>query len=434
VTATLTRRRAGARPARTPATMRSMLIVVVLLSVAWGVFGGWVASAHSSAAGSVVTVDEPLSLDARQMYESIADADVTITTAFLASSRPPLAPLQRYQSDMSAASGDLGRLRTASGGQSLTSAMAALTDGLPRYTGYVADAESQFSLGYPLTGGSFLQVASEQAHLVLLPAARTVFTAENAALASASSQATGLVTLIAVIVLALVTGTALYLAQRWLSRHTRRVFSPGLVLAYVLLIGSAVWLALAFTAARADLDRGIGQGSQPAQTLAQASIGVQQIRGDAVLNVISRSGDTSFQQDFATTSKLVGPGHGTLLADAASASAGDGQAAALVASAEHDASAWYTANAEVYRLGAASSYAAERNMIIGAGAGSSATGYAALEHDITGAIASDEATFQPAATAGASVLDPLEPVVIAAAVLMAAGCAWSLSRRLAEYR
>jgi hypothetical protein len=63
--------------------MRALLAGLALLSLAWGAFGGWVASEHSSAASTVVTVDEPLSLDARQMYESVADADVTITTTFL---------------------------------------------------------------------------------------------------------------------------------------------------------------------------------------------------------------------------------------------------------------------------------------------------------------------------------------------------------------
>jgi hypothetical protein len=269
---------------------------------------------------------------------------------------------------------------------------------------------------------------------VLLPAAKTVFTGENAALAAASSQATGLTTVIAALALVLLTVITLYLAQRWLAKRTNRVFSPGLVLASVLLIVSSAWLAVAFGTARADLDRGIGQGSQPAETLAQASIGVQQIRGDAVLNVISRSGDTSFQDDFRATSKRVGPSPGALLTSAAASSAENGRAAALVAAAEREATTWYAVNAGVYRLGVAASYAAERTMIIGTGAGSSAAGYDVLERDITQAIASDQATFRSAATAGADALNPLEPVVIVASLLMALGCVWSFNRRLAEYR
>jgi hypothetical protein len=438
VTATLTRTRSAGRTARrstatTPTTMRVLLAALVLLSLAWGAFGGWVASQHSSAASALVTVDEPLSLDARQMYQSVADADVTITTAYLASSQPPLAPLQRYAGDIATASAELARLR-AGGNQSLNGALAALSGGLPAYTGYVADAESEYSLGYPLAGGSFIQVASEEAHLVLLPAAKTAFTQENAALTAASSQATGLPTMIVALVLALITGITLYRAQRWLTRRTNRVFSAGLVLASVLLVVSVVWLAAAFLAARSDLDRGIAQGSRPAETLAQASIGVQQIRGDAVLNVISRSGNASFQDDFLATSKLVGPGPGTLLTGAAAAPASDGRAASLVAAAEREATAWYAANAEVYSLGVHASYAGERAKVIAPGAGSSAAGYGALEGDITAAIGADQAAFQSAATAGASALDPLEPVVIVTSLLIALGCVWGFTRRLAEYR
>ncbi len=188
-------------------------------------------------------------------------------------------------------------------------------------------------MGYPLTGGSFLQVASEEAHLVLLPAANTVFTQENDALNAASGQATELPTMLAAFVLALVTAYVLYRAQRWLTRRTNRVLSPGLVLASLLLVISVIWLAAGFLAARSDLDGGIAHGSRPAQNLALASIDVQQIRGDAVLNVISRSGSTSFQTDFLATSKKVGPGNGSLLGAAAAAQQAGGQGAALVATA-----------------------------------------------------------------------------------------------------
>ena len=69
-------------------------------------------------------------------------------------------------------------------------------------------------MGFTLTGGSFLQVASEEAHLVLLPAANSVFTKENATLSASSGQATELPTVIAAVVLAVLTAFALYRAQR----------------------------------------------------------------------------------------------------------------------------------------------------------------------------------------------------------------------------
>ena len=95
---------------------------------------------------------------------------------FLASSQPPLASTQRYLSDIGTADADLSALRAGGGqNQAASAALDTLARDLPVYTGYVAEARSDYALGYPLTGGSFLQVASEEAHLDLLPAAKTVF-------------------------------------------------------------------------------------------------------------------------------------------------------------------------------------------------------------------------------------------------------------------
>ena len=416
-----------------PAKLWTLSAGLVLLALAWGALAGWTVSQHTSAASDVIHVDEPLALAAQQMYESISDADVTATTTFLSGPEPPLAPLQRYRADVAGAAADLARLRNAAdGNQSLTAALADFSAGLPVYTGYVAQAQTEYALGYPLTGGSFMQVASEEAHLVLLPAARTIYTLQDAALTAASSQATGLPLVIVAGVLAVVTGFVLYRAQRWLTRRTHRVFNYGLVTASAALIISVVWLVVTFAVARSDLVRGIGYGSRPAGTLAQASIDVQQVRGDEILNLISRSGDTSFEQNFRSVRDQIGPGTGTLLAAAASASRG--QAGAQVATAERDATSWYTANEQVYRLDLAAAYAAETKLVIGTGPGSSAAGYTQLENDISRAIAGDLGTFQSSATAGASAFGPLEEVVIVSALLMAGGSAWGLSRRLGEYR
>ena len=425
------------RPGRvlnSPTALRALLAGLVLLSLAWGAFGGWVADQHSSAADAVGTTDQRLSLEARQMYSSLADADATITAALLASRQPPLGQLQRYENDLATATTELPRLQAAPGNQATSAALARVNAGLSGYTGYVAAAQSEYAMGYSLTGGSFLQVASEEAHLVLLPSANTVFTQENAALSAASAQASGLPTVIAALVLAVLTAVAFYRAQRWLARRTNRVLSPGLVLASLLLAISVIWVFVAFLTARSDLDGGIANGSGPAQNLALADIGVQRIRGDAVLNVISRSGTASFQDDFLATSRKVGPGNGSLLSDAAAAQQGGGPGTALVATAERDATSWYAANNQVYQLGIAADYAAERNLVVGTSAGSSAASYTALDGHLTQAIGADQAVFESAATNGANALDPLEGVVIASSVLMAIGCGWAVSRRLAEYR
>ncbi|MGO9900649.1 MAG: hypothetical protein ACLP0J_13375 [Solirubrobacteraceae bacterium] len=418
--------------ANTPRTLQTLMVLLVVLSVAWGALGGWAIGRHASAASGVAGAGERLNRDAQGIYQSISDADVTATTTFLSGPQPPLASLQRFQTDVAMAAAGLSRLREAAGAdQQLVSALSALAAGLPVYTGYVAQAQSDSALGYPLTGGSFMQVASEEAHLVLLPAARTIYARENAALAGQIGEATGLPSMIAILVLAVIIGILLLRTQRWLTRVTHRVFNYGLVVGSAALVVSVVWLAVAFTVARTDLVRGNDHGSRPATILAHASIDVQQARGDEILNLISRSGDASFKQNFESVRDQLGPGPGTLLASAAAAS---GPQAAQVMAAADDAPGWYASNEQVYRLDLASAYAAETNLVIGSGPGSSAAGFAKLESDIGRAISGDLGTFQTDATAGSDAFGPLEGVVIVTALLMALGSAWGLSRRIAEYR
>ena len=67
----------------TPRSIALLMVALVVLSLAWGAVGAWTAYLHASAASGVLNTSEPLSFQARQMYQSLSDADVTATTAFL---------------------------------------------------------------------------------------------------------------------------------------------------------------------------------------------------------------------------------------------------------------------------------------------------------------------------------------------------------------
>ena len=428
------------RAGDTPAILRLLLVGLTAGSLAWGVVAAWAVNQHASAAGQVVTTSEPLSLDAQQMDRSLADADVTATTAFLAGPPEPLAARQRFEADIAQAAADLAALRASgvaagsgTGAARLAAGLAAISASLPVYTGYVAQANTYSSLGYPLTGGSFMQVASEEMHLRLLPAARSVYSQVNAALAEQSAQATGLPWIVVAVALALAVAIALVRAQAWLRRRTHRVVNVGLLAATLAVAITAIWLVAAFLTARSDFQQGLGHGSSPAETLAQAGISAQQARGDQVLNLISRSGSTSFQQDFTAMRARIGPGTGTQRAVAATSSPA-GPAAIAVSAAGRDASRWYAVAGQVFTLDLAASYAAETRLVIGAGAGSSSAVFARLESDIGRAITADQVVFRQNASAARGAFANLEAAVIVAALVMAAGSAWGLSRRLAEYR
>lgn len=423
--------------ASTPRRIALLMVVLVLLSVGWGALGAWTAGLHASAAAGVVATSEPLSVQARQMYQSLSDADVTATTAFLAGPAEPLAARQRYQSDIALAGADLAALRNAAPGRSpLAAGLTAVSAGLPVYTGYVAQAQADSTLGFPLAGGSFMQVASEQMHLTLLPAARAIYAQEGVRLDARSAQATGLPWIVAALAFSVLLGVLLVRSQHWLTRRTRRIVNYGLLAATVLMTVVSLWLLVAFAIARADLQRAEAHGSVPAQELAQAAITVQRARGDEVLNLISRSGSTSFQGDFTAARHQVGPGPGSLLSAAAAATSGGTTAAAAVpvAAAIRDAQSWYAASGRVFSLDVAANYAAETQLVIGSGAGSSAAGFTRLEQDLDQAISSDQAVFSAGARSASSAFDGLAIAFIVAAVLMAAGGAWGLSQRLAEYQ
>jgi len=417
-----------------PGNLRLLLIAGVVAAVAYGAAGTWTVVQHASAAQDVVSTSEPLSLAAQRMYQALSDADVTTTTAFLIGRNVRLTARERYAADIGRAAADLTSLENASttpANPRLVHSLATVAAGLPVYTGYVSQAQTQFLLGYRLTAGSLMQVASEEMHLTLLPAARASYAQENAALTAASARATGLPWIVAVLVLAIALAFVLYRAQRWLSRSTHRVFNIGMLAATVALVVSAAWLIGSFAVARTDLQRAVGHGSAPAEALAQAAIDTQQARGYQVLNLISRSGDATFVQDFQAVRAKLGPGPETLLA-AAGSSGGGG--AHWTAAAGRDLRSWYTVIGQAYALDGKAQYTTETALVIGPGANASTAGFARVEADLSKAINADDAVFRSGATAGRNAFAGLDVVIVLAAVLMAAGCAWGLSRRLAEYR
>ena len=95
---------------------------------------------------------------------------------------------------------------------------------------------------------------------------------------------------------------------------------------------------------------------------------------------------------------------------------------------------WYTVIDRAYALDSKAQYTNETALVIGPGAGGSTAGFARVEADLSRAINADHAVFHAGATAGRDAFGGLDILIIVSTVLMAAGCARGLSRRLAEYR
>jgi len=438
-------RRSRLDAATTPGALRLLLVTLVILSLAWGVVAALIANQHASAAADVVAVSEPLSLDAEQIYQSLSDADATAANAFLSGGLEPAAARQRYDADITQAAiriqaasalvgssaartqlpGKLNKQAPAAG-SATGDDLATLSAGLPVYTGEVETARADNRLGLPL-GAAYLREASASLRGTLLPAASDIYTRESGLLTSASAQATGLPLIVFAAVFGLGIGIVLYYCWRWLTRHTRRVINYGLLVAAVAGAVSLVWLAGAFAFGRSDLLHAQQQGSGPAEAFARADVAALQAHADESLTLIDNSGDDAYQKDFISQQRLLGPGPGTLLA-AVQAPAGSGVS---VSAAEADAQAWYRAHAALRALDNGGNHAAAVQSAL---TGDAAADFAALSTDLSNGINADQALFASRANNGRDAFTGLAIGMIVASLVMAAGCAWGLSRRLAEYR
>jgi hypothetical protein len=427
--------------ATTPGRLGLLLTGLVLLSLAWGVLAALTAEQHASAAADVVAVSEPLSLDAEQIYRSLSDADATAASAFLSGGLEPAADRQRYNADIAqaairieAASALLGssaartqlpgqlNKQAAAAGSATGDDLAILSAELPVYADEVGTAGADNRIGYPL-GAAYLREASTLLRGTLLTAASDIYTKENGLLTTASAQATGLPLIVITVVIGLGLGCLFYLSSRWLTRRTHRRVNYGLLVAVVAFAVSLVWLALAFVFGRADLLHAQQHGSAPAEAFARADVAALQAHADESLTLIDNSGDDSYQQDFIAQQKLLGPGPGTLLA-AVQASGGNGSAAA-------DAQAWYRAHAALRALDDGGNHAAAVQSAL---SGQADASFTRLSADLSNGINAHQAVFASDARGGRDAFTGLAVGMIAASLIMAAGCAWGLNRRLAEYR
>ena len=76
------RRFAFPRGSTTPGKVRLIRLGLVIACLGWGALAALMVGQHASAAGDAASVSEPLSLDAQQMYQSLANADVTASTGY----------------------------------------------------------------------------------------------------------------------------------------------------------------------------------------------------------------------------------------------------------------------------------------------------------------------------------------------------------------
>jgi len=404
-----------------------MLAWLILATLAWGALASFTASQHASGATAVVAASEPLAYDAQQIWTSLSDANDAAAAGILAGGVEPQFVVTRYEGDLRTAKQDI--VDAASRGGPMAD-LDPLQTGLTAYEEEVAKAEANNRLGYPV-GAAYLRQASDMMINQLLPTAHDLYTREDAQLTTASAQATGLPLIVVTIVAGLALGYGYYRCGRWLTRRTHRVLNGGMLLAGAAGLVAVLWMAGAFLAGRADLLTAQAQGSTPVIALASTDIAVLKAHADESLTLINNSGDDTNQTSFLDQLKLLGPGPGTLLSQAQSAAAGS-PAAADAAAAAADAPAWFSAHTQVRNTDDRGQHQAAVGMAQPNGPAGKA--YAKLASDLSGGIVAANDAFVAHARSGQDAFTGLEIGEIIATLVMVAGIAWGLSRRLAEYR
>ncbi|MQY15085.1 hypothetical protein SRB5_52630 [Streptomyces sp. RB5] len=427
-----------------PGRLRIIGAVLAVLVVVFGAVTAWQVTDRSSAADDVLLRSQPLSRDAAEIYRSLADANTTAASGFLAGGEEPREVRKRYEDDIDQAGTLL--VRAAANSQGAAAARTKITEinrWLPQYTAAIETARANNRQGLPL-GGAYLRYANGLMDEKLLPAASELYEAETAQLNDDYAAAKSWPWL--ALALGVVALGVLLWAQRRHYRRTNRVFNQGMVVASALTAVVLLWLAVGHTLARAGLNDSDKNGAQSLMVLNQARIESLKAHGNEGLKMVSRGAVTkgndqdAYEVDYgASMTDLAGKDAETLddsLMEKALALAGDDDAGRVpVEKAVDGVREWQTRHKAMLEADNAGNYDKAVHQVIG-GANEKATGecFDVVNKALAQAIDHEQQQFDAAAADGRDALGGLWIGAAVLAVLGAAGALLGIGRRLSEYR
>lgn len=416
-----------------PGRLRIIGAVLALCVVAFGAATAFEIGDRARAADAVVHRSQPLSASAAAVYRSLADADTSAASGFLAGAQEPRAVLDRYDKDIEEASRLL--VRAAAGtdpssrsGREITT----LNKELPRYTGLIERARANNRQGLPL-GGAYLRYANQKMTDVLLPAAERLYAAETARLGRDNDEARAWPFL--ALGLGAVALAALLWAQRREYRRTNRVFDHGLLVATAASAVVLLWLAVGHTVARAELRAADTHGQQSLDVLNHARIDSLKARANENLTLVARGAvltpdgrNDKYETDYDTGMKALGEqlARARELAD-------DDRGSAPVKAAIVAVSEWRDRHRAARTTDDGGDYDGALERIIGPEK-STGESFERVDDALARAIAHEQDQFASAANDGLGALARLPAGAAVLAALGAVAAVVGVNRRLSEYR
>ncbi|MET7849158.1 hypothetical protein ABZT48_13170 [Streptomyces avermitilis] len=421
-----------------PGRLRLIGAVLALLVVAFGAVTAWQMTDRSAAADDVLHSSQPLSAGAADIYRSLADANTTASSGFLAGGEEPAASRTRFEEDIRTAADKLVvAAANSEPGSPSADTIAKLNKLLPEYKGLIERARANNRQGFPL-GGAYLRYANDTMQQKMLPAAQDLYTKENQRLRSDYDSATPYPW--AAIGLGVLVLAALAWAQRRNYRRTNRVLNQGLVAATAASAVVLLWLVVGHTVARAGLDSSYDHGVRSLNVLHDARIASLNARGNENLTLVSRGAETKtlpdesvedvFDYNFKQDMKKLSAG----LAEAKSL-ADDQAGGQPVTAATGNMEEWQSRHRAARAADDSGNYQAALDKVIGSKA-DKPTGecFDGVDHNLELALAHEETEFKQAAGDGRDAMTGLSVGAAVLAVLGAAGAVLGIGRRLSEYR
>lgn len=449
--------RARAAATTEPGRLRVIGALLAALVVAFGAVTAWQVSGRQTAADAVAEHSQPLSADAANIYRSLADADTTAASAFLAGGQEPTEVRRRYEEDIDRASKLLVRAAANTDGSATArEEIRRINELLPVYTGLVESARANNRQGLPL-GGAYLRYANDTMRGKLLPAAGRLYQAETARLGEDYEAATSWPW--AAIGTGVVALAALGWAQRRDFLRTNRVFNRGLLASAAASAVVLLWLAVGHGLARAALTDSDEHGAKSLHVLNEARIDSLRARGDENLTLVARGavvvdedgenqGKDAYEVGYAEEmSGLIGDdgadagsiaggkagaAPGSLLARARDL-ADDGAGRAPVDEAVTRVREWQVRHKSARAADDAGNYNDAQAKVIG-GEGSTGESFDQVDALLAKALDHEQREFKRAADDGRGALTGLAPGAGVLALLGAAAALLGIGRRLSEYR
>ena len=419
----------------TPGKLLVILLALMLACLLTGYYSSSALNERSATLETLIDHTEPLAESAEVLYSSLSVADASANSAFNSGGREPLEMRHQYADAIASsgtaliasADGSVHDNPDPSSGPTVRDDLNTLATQIPTYTGVIETARTNNRLGYPV-GSAYLVQASSLMQDTLLPAAQRLY--EQRSTAISGPQRTLTVPPWGVYVALFITIAILLLCGRYLARRTRRHFNGGFIAATAALVLGMMWLLVTGLTSVAAANTAKNSGAEPLHELTTMRILTQQARSVETLTLVRRGDPGQRDRSFQTAIDSIRAQTGTLLSEH-----DDEQGITDPLNQVDDAlDDWENAHKNVTTRLASGDFEGARELTIGTGDDSTATGYERVNDALLSAIDDTRHTFRQNINTAQQLLGYTGTGIGVLCVIAAGAVLGGLIPRIREYR